>query len=158
MLWIFLTQRSLENMRFISYIAPQANQWAPCVGVVLPGGSQFIDLVQVAQRDGGTFPWTTDVIEITATGEPAFEAIRKWIAWAKRDKTAPYIRNLNDVQLLSPVPLPTSLRDCMCFEQHIIQSARTAIKWKFPPAAFLCLLYTSPSPRDATLSRMPSSA
>ena len=25
-------------------------------------------------------------------------------------------------------------------------------------AAFLCLLYTSPSPRDATLSRMPSSA
>ena len=24
--------------------------------------------------------------------------------------------------------------------------------------AFLCLLYTSPSPRDATLSRMPSSA
>ena len=28
------------------------------------------------------------------------------------------------------------------------------IKWKFNP----CLLYTSPSPRDATLSRMPSSA
>ena len=26
------------------------------------------------------------------------------------------------------------------------------------PAAFSCLLYTSPSPRDATLSRMPSSA
>ena len=25
-------------------------------------------------------------------------------------------------------------------------------------AAFVCLLYTSPSPRDATLSRMPSSA
>ena len=25
-------------------------------------------------------------------------------------------------------------------------------------AAFICLLYTSPSPRDATLSRMPSSA
>jgi len=24
--------------------------------------------------------------------------------------------------------------------------------------AYLCLLYTSPSPRDATLSRMPSSA
>ena len=26
------------------------------------------------------------------------------------------------------------------------------------PARFICLLYTSPSPRDATLSRMPSSA
>ena len=32
---------------------------------------------------------------------------------------------------------------------------------RFPPRienATLCLLYTSPSPRDATLSRMPSSA
>ena len=27
-----------------------------------------------------------------------------------------------------------------------------------PPVYFYCLLYTSPSPRDATLSRMPSSA
>ena len=26
------------------------------------------------------------------------------------------------------------------------------------PGAYTCLLYTSPSPRDATLSRMPSSA
>ena len=29
---------------------------------------------------------------------------------------------------------------------------------KFGPYAVICLLYTSPSPRDATLSRMPSSA
>ena len=28
----------------------------------------------------------------------------------------------------------------------------------FPARIFACLLYTSPSPRDATLSRMPSSA
>ena len=29
---------------------------------------------------------------------------------------------------------------------------------RFLPIAIVCLLYTSPSPRDATLSRMPSSA
>ena len=29
---------------------------------------------------------------------------------------------------------------------------------KYHPGKYLCLLYTSPSPRDATLSRMPSSA
>ena len=29
---------------------------------------------------------------------------------------------------------------------------------KYPARLMLCLLYTSPSPRDATLSRMPSSA
>ena len=27
-----------------------------------------------------------------------------------------------------------------------------------PDGTYICLLYTSPSPRDATLSRMPSSA
>ena len=30
--------------------------------------------------------------------------------------------------------------------------------WRYHPSYGGCLLYTSPSPRDATLSRMPSSA
>ena len=30
--------------------------------------------------------------------------------------------------------------------------------WQSPTRPWFCLLYTSPSPRDATLSRMPSSA
>ena len=30
--------------------------------------------------------------------------------------------------------------------------------WSHPDCHMSCLLYTSPSPRDATLSRMPSSA
>ena len=33
---------------------------------------------------------------------------------------------------------------------------RRALSWRLPQLP--CLLYTSPSPRDATLSRMPSSA
>ena len=33
-----------------------------------------------------------------------------------------------------------------------------ALRWKEAFDAGVCLLYTSPSPRDATLSRMPSSA
>ena len=32
------------------------------------------------------------------------------------------------------------------------------VVWEAADLAFFCLLYTSPSPRDATLSRMPSSA
>ena len=33
-----------------------------------------------------------------------------------------------------------------------------AVEESLPDLALVCLLYTSPSPRDATLSRMPSSA
>ena len=35
---------------------------------------------------------------------------------------------------------------------------RPAKRNAFRPQTVICLLYTSPSPRDATLSRMPSSA
>ena len=49
-----------------------------------------------------------------------------------------------------------SLAVMMWFWEHRI------FNWGFSLGAFaaclLCLLYTSPSPRDATLSRMPSSA
>ena len=37
-------------------------------------------------------------------------------------------------------------------------SLSTTQDWFFPESDWSCLLYTSPSPRDATLSRMPSSA
>ena len=42
-----------------------------------------------------------------------------------------------------------------------LEKRNIATGWRFltDPAGFdICLLYTSPSPRDATLSRMPSSA
>ena len=46
------------------------------------------------------------------------------------------------------------------FEQGISEGPFNKDYFKIYPSAFLifCLLYTSPSPRDATLSRMPSSA
>jgi len=36
----------------------------------------------------------------------------------------------SSVKLLSPVPRPRSLRDCMSFKRHYIQAARTIVKWK----------------------------
>ena len=41
------------------------------------------------------------------------------------------------------------------FAQHTVYGKRIA---QGPMVYTICLLYTSPSPRDATLSRMPSSA
>ena len=41
---------------------------------------------------------------------------------------------------------------------HMQKDLREIVGLGSPPSTFTCLLYTSPSPRDATLSRMPSSA
>ena len=43
-------------------------------------------------------------------------------------------------------------------QQNAIANDFTAIAWDARGYGNSCLLYTSPSPRDATLSRMPSSA
>ena len=43
-------------------------------------------------------------------------------------------------------------------KERIAKAATEAIAGALPGMLDACLLYTSPSPRDATLSRMPSSA
>ena len=48
------------------------------------------------------------------------------------------------------------------FDDEVVQKDIKMVPYKIAKAdngdAWVCLLYTSPSPRDATLSRMPSSA
>ena len=43
-------------------------------------------------------------------------------------------------------------------EQIKLLEEELELKWQEPPLDDICLLYTSPSPRDRTRSRMPSSA
>jgi len=60
--------------------------------------------------------------------------------------------DLRDVRFVDPYAL-------LLLELLVLEAAENRraprIEW---PEASVCLLYTSPSPRDATLSRMPSSA
>ena len=52
-------------------------------------------------------------------------------------------------------------KECVCAIKAAAQEGKATFDPRNPNAAAAakrCLLYTSPSPRDATLSRMPSSA
>ena len=80
--------------------------------------------------------------------------------------------------LLKTIPMKKYLASFVCLFSFVLGSAaQEAPKPEFPPhttvlkeydkivstadgarSMYTCLLYTSPSPRDATLSRMPSSA
>ena len=42
--------------------------------------------------------------------------------------------------------------------ENLAEAARTAYRQRIPLICYICLLYTSPSPRDLSTSRMPSSA
>ena len=55
--------------------------------------------------------------------------------------------------------LGTAIVDSLSKDNELFLIGRDEIKLKEQASAInACLLYTSPSPRDATLSRMPSSA
>ena len=59
------------------------------------------------------------------------------VAWleAGSPKPKPARREkLGDVRLLAPLPRPASLRDCMSFEQHIVQATRRAALKRMAPA------------------------
>ena len=111
--------------------------------------------------DGGGFPWGW-VLVPGAVGGGA------WYFWRKRknddDEDLEFVEEIrtkvqteldelaNDVLVLSePVDLSAN-------QQAITHYREATDTYLGTPDPTNCLLYTSPSPRDATLSRMPSSA
>ena len=63
------------------------------------------------------------------------------IVWFKRD-----------LRIVDHRPLAAAVERGLVLPLYVVEPEL----WRQPDAS--CLLYTSPSPRDATLSRMPSSA
>ena len=51
-----------------------------------------------------------------------------------------------------------AIADGLLARQPVVKAHDFAVSEERTPPHMVCLLYTSPSPRDATLSRMPSSA
>ena len=79
----------------------------------------------------------------------------------KDPSIAPLLNEFCDV-LRTEIPgglLPERFRADGTRTEHTIGTAQDAVPYSRPPRPFTpCLLYTSPSPRDRTRSRMPSSA
>ena len=94
---------------------------------------QFIDAV----KDGD--PVQAVEKEVQLPGEPGF---RNGLFFTDEHGT-------------SPTPLPFRFSD---LPNHLETEPNNKFVEEMTPLTVPCLLYTSPSPRDATLSRMPSSA
>ena len=65
----------------------------------------------------------------------------------------------SDIEFMSQIVMLKLDRDCNVFDSIEIDLNPNNSNHQMLAALYvICLLYTSPSPRDATLSRMPSSA
>ena len=103
------------------------------VGAIAADGRSLLDLAAVAAAcdpDGLTAPSTMlDFLQQAAAGR---DQVRQLMDSYQAQRPPNCLVALDHVRLLSPVPQPTSIRDCMNFERHVIQSTRTAVRWRFP--------------------------
>jgi 2-keto-4-pentenoate hydratase/2-oxohepta-3-ene-1,7-dioic acid hydratase in catechol pathway len=85
------------------------------------------------------------VVDLTATGSPHLRDSLAFLdggleARAEAERALGEARvtlPLGSLTLLAPVPVPRSIRDCMVFEQHIVQATRTVTGWHFKPLVVL---------------------
>ena len=91
----------------------------------------IISLRLIPAKDGRRLP----VVEILRVTRTIRESIR--------------LNKLNDIP--EQIRKGRDLYNMQLFDQHLLDMTNAGL-------ISICLLYTSPSPRDATLSRMPSSA
>jgi 2-keto-4-pentenoate hydratase/2-oxohepta-3-ene-1,7-dioic acid hydratase in catechol pathway len=83
------------------------------------------------------------VVDLTATGSPHLRDGLSYLdggdaARAEAEGALEHpgeTHALADIRLLAPLPRPRSIRDCMVFEQHIVQATRTVTGWHFKPLA-----------------------
>lgn len=125
-------------MRLATFIPRHVEDAGPRVGALLADDVSLIDLMAAsAMRHGAAPAWLADMLSLLDAGESAMDQVRRWLDFAERDRPAGATIPLNSVTLLAPVPRPRSIRDCMAFERHLIQSTRTAVKWRSPWLATL---------------------
>lgn len=81
-------------------------------------GELVIDLAGASSNA----PWSGSMLELLQVGPEALAAAKQVVASAAEEHRQP----LSDVKLLAPLPRPSSLRDAMTFERHVLQVTRAA--------------------------------
>lgn len=74
--------------------------------------------------DGRASLFFTDMLTFLHSGLAALERAKAVLEFITRERLPSTITLLQDVKLLAPIPIPTSMRDSMGFEQHIINAIR----------------------------------
>ncbi len=106
------------------------------IGVLSPNERHIVDLqgMHQAQHDHPN-PMLDSMLAFLAAGSEAIDLAAELGELASNGPPTEILLPLDTLQLHSPVPVPTSIRDCMCFEEHLVGAMRTVVRWKFPPAA-----------------------
>lgn len=93
------------------------------VGVVTNGDSAIINVAEALSQAGFDPGIANSMQEVIEGGADCLATIRSAIA-----SFAGEVIPIGQVRLLAPLPRPVQIRDCMCFEEHLVGSSQAAMR------------------------------
>ena len=95
--------------------------------------ARIVDLAAVrTARDEPPFDAFRSMLDWLDGGEAARDATERTLERAAVESTPESVLKLGECRLLAPLVRPRSIRDCLAFEQHLIDATRTVVGWRAP--------------------------
>lgn len=143
-------------MKLCSFTARRQSLEKVYFGCLLADGKRVLafELVNINQDEGATDLYFLDALRFFETGPKAVEHAHRLLAAAEQGKYPQAVVPVEDIQLLSPLPQPRSIRDCLVFEQHFLQAMQSVVKDRFPLIALFDRLIRKVLPKG--LIRLPA--
>jgi 2-keto-4-pentenoate hydratase/2-oxohepta-3-ene-1,7-dioic acid hydratase in catechol pathway len=117
-------------MKLATYLRPGGAQ--PAVGVVDTERERMLDLAGASQALRGTAdPAFSSMLSLIEAGETGLAETETLAGEWPKSCSLP----LPSVRLLSPLPIPPQMRDCLVFEQHLVNAQAQWEKMTGKPAA-----------------------
>jgi 2-keto-4-pentenoate hydratase/2-oxohepta-3-ene-1,7-dioic acid hydratase in catechol pathway len=118
-------------MKLITFARADTTQH---IGALVDGGRTIVVLQAGAfAMDGAPSPLFTDMLAFLRGGVAARDKAQAVVEYVTGHGPPEAAIAMDEVTLLAPVPCPESIRDCMSFEQHIINSIRVVGLKKLAP-------------------------
>jgi 2-keto-4-pentenoate hydratase/2-oxohepta-3-ene-1,7-dioic acid hydratase in catechol pathway len=110
-------------LKLVTFLTPSAI--FPKIGALIDEGQSIVVLEHVAEIKGiNSAPVFRDMLSFLSGADAALDVAYSLVDFAKAEGAPGMVVPFGEVSLLSPVPRPESIRDCMAFEDHIINCIR----------------------------------
>jgi 2-keto-4-pentenoate hydratase/2-oxohepta-3-ene-1,7-dioic acid hydratase in catechol pathway len=118
-------------MRLVTYLDKQGKE---NIGALADEDRRIIALQAGASaKDGAEYPAFSSMLTFLEGGMEAREKGQEIVEYVLDQSPPSAIFPPGEVTLLAPVPRPRSIRDCLCFEQHILNVVRAVGLKKLAP-------------------------
>lgn len=112
-----------RTLKLATFLTP--SDISPKIGALTNDGKGFVLLEHVAEiKDKTRAPMFGDMLAFLRGAEDARDTACSLVEFALKEGAPDMVVKTDEVTLLSPVSRPESIRDCMAFEDHIINCIR----------------------------------